>query len=611
MKATVAACIDAPAHIRFITGYCFFFLGYLVTALGRIGDFQGGECLIYLSVTSIAVCARNGGAVGSWPYNVIRDFSCRDGNFSFTSGRRGPFGIGTYQFQLTPPVLAKLTSAVTMITGAQFGRTASPELSPKRQESSSPDRSTSPDQHSAPSDQATISNCSYADHTSKPHADNTYDRLSKPLHSSYSSSELKPSCTVQSQSPQPFKKQMSSPGPLRQTKRPCHHYEEMDLPQSGSSLSLASTLTPSPTTPSLANPTTHTGSNPSTLFDGAVCTSQRTDGKLCAKDMGPGHCRHSPVEPQLANSLGNAAKSVIYENVCALLAGVASEPSALAAGQQTLQHCALGCGRKDVVALWSDDSRSKCIGHSSGLTAQDDDVATTCKQGSSAEDMYDRPRASLHDVPAYCCDGGSGEELTLKARRGCTQIHSLALPTEGVCYDNVQSLKSCHLLAEDGDDGDLYEEIDSALVCPSAKLRHSFPDRSDSVCKPTYNMIAQQLATEEGYELVTSMRHAVSHNAGTRCVSNRYSLLADVRQRGPEKLYINHNLHKDPESNEESDGYVVMRSPNTPTTHSGLLAGHGRNQERVACHVSGPRVTPRRNYTNTVDFVPASECVAF
>ena len=521
------------------------------------------------------MCARNGRALGSWPYNVIRDFSCRDGNFSFTSGRRGPFGVGTYQFQLTPSVLTKLTSAVTMLTGAQFGRTISPEQSSKRRESSSPDHSTSPDRHSAPSDQATISNCSYGDRISpKACAEDTYDRLSKPLHSSYSSSELKSSCAAaQSQSPQPFKKQVSSPGPIRQIKRPRHHYEEIDLPgavggATGSPLSSAFTLTSSssPTTSSLVSTTSHTDPNRPVSYNCEVCTFQTTNGKL--------------RDHKHAESLGNAA-SAVYENVCTfLLAGGAGEPCARPMKQPL--HCALECGRKDVAIPWP-QCRDDCCLKCSGSDEDSDGKQTSC-----ADDTYDRPRASLYSVPV-CRGGGSGGGVltTLNARRGCTQVPSLALPTEGM-YCNVQSLKSCHQ-----DDGELYEEIDSALGCPrqsSAQLQLVSRDDSHLGSKPAYNIstsvVAQQLAAEEGYELVTSMRHAML-----------------VGQGGSEQLYINQKLHKemisakDAESNEESDGYVVVRSPDTPATHSGL---------------AGPaRRTHRRMYTNTMDLVPASECVAF
>ena len=522
------------------------------------------------------MCSRNGRAIGSWPYNAIRDFSCRDGSFSFTSGRRGPFGIGTYRFQLTPTVLTKLTSAVTLITGAQFGTKTSPQQSPKQEESKSLGTSSPtftqqgcpspPDHYSTPPAHGIISNGSYGSHFSpQAYTDGTYDRLAKPLHSSYSSSELRLSCTEQSSCPQLVNKQISSPGPVRQIKRARHHYEEIDLPSSAEGA--ANTL------PCVS--TSSSGTNP--------CASLST-----ATD---------PVHGILLNSTG----SVVYENVCLMKSRGAVVAQRAPARHQQRQQGGIDLMQHPPQLHSGDHCRptSECT--------CDPDATTLQEQigESNAEEMYDKPRESLYSVPVC----SSGEVLTLNARRGCSQIPPLALP-----LDSTAHTLSSYLSDEVQDGSSLYEEIDSAVVCP--RLQHSSLDKPHSVCRPAYDVdtssIAQQLAMEEGYELVTTKRHVGISNVKCKHVMSGCCSLLDMRQ----GLYVNHQLHnamtsKDAEATEENDGdgYVVVRSPNTPPGSA------DDRKDRVlpvksVYQVPGLCGSPKCMYVNIVN-MPVSECAAF
>ena len=474
-------------------------LVYHATALCRIGDFQGGECLIYLSVTSIAVCARNGGAVGSWPYNVIRDFSCQDGNFSFTSGRRGPFGIEAYQFELTPPVLAMLTSAITVLTGAQFA----PKVSPPQQELKSSIAATFSVPQNQPCTSSAGQHCT--PNSSLPLQPLTNDacgkEVTKPLHSYHSLPELRYSGMVHSSHPHLLKKQMSSPVP-----RPCHRYEEIDPPDA---MTEAAGVLPSTFVLS-ANINNGSGLTLPylSLPVGVVSTSQNT------------------------TSPGAAGVSF----------GPTVRDKQSAANDENIQNGREKKRQHNTINITADFGHPESL-HKSGMQE--------LEMPDMAAGVYDCPHQALYSVPTCC----RGEVLTLKTRQGRTQVPPPTLSNPNVLYCNVlssklQPIQGCHS-SEETSDGGLYEEINSAAKHPSQRqpsghYQNAFIDQKYSMDEPACiavaSMIAQQLATEEGYELVTSMRHAVSHNAGTRCVSNRYSLLADVGQRGPEKLYINQNL---------------------------------------------------------------------
>ncbi len=96
------------------------------TALSYMETFHG-HCIIQLTGAAISVKRPNGNMVASWPYNCIRQFRAEDetGTFSFLSGRRGPFGVAEYIFELQEPILTSMQDALTQFTGAQFMGTQS------------------------------------------------------------------------------------------------------------------------------------------------------------------------------------------------------------------------------------------------------------------------------------------------------------------------------------------------------------------------------------------------------------------------------------------------------------------------------------------------------
>lgn len=109
----------------------FIYLALPAKALGSVGTFSG-ECRISLTTSTITISDPNGVEIASWPYNAIRQFRADDilnGKFSFTSGRRGPFGVGEYDFLLAPLYFNELKSTLSRYTGNQFGTEKSPERS--------------------------------------------------------------------------------------------------------------------------------------------------------------------------------------------------------------------------------------------------------------------------------------------------------------------------------------------------------------------------------------------------------------------------------------------------------------------------------------------------
>eukprot|EP00731_Ephydatia_muelleri_P030135 Em0021g658a len=488
-------------------------LVYHVTALCHIGDFQGGECLIYLSVTSIAVCARNGRALGSWPYNVIRDFSCRDGNFSFTSGRRGPFGVGTYQFQLTPSVLTKLSSAITVLTGAQFGPKASSQQELKSSKAATTSFSLIQPWNSSEDQSCTPSISSKSSPSPHPLTDEACgNEVTKPLHSYRSLPELRSSGIVHSSRLHLLKKQMSSPGPVRQ--RPCHRYEEIDPPD---------------------DMTEAAGLPPSTSCTPVMSTNSYTASVLALPYLS------SPTG--IASISHNAATSpsaaaVPISSTVTEKHGCASTSNTKSADYENIQNGRERKGQNATINIEAGHPESL---HQSGVQEP--------AMPDKAAGVYDCPHRALYSVPTFC----RGEVLTLKARHGRAQVPPL-IPSKpnviDVLYCNVQSskmkpLQRCHS-AEETRDGDLYEEMNSIAEHPnqSGGRQNSFPDQHCSgcglACNAVASVIAQQLAAKEGYELITSMRHPVSHNVEDKLVVSDHCSQSHVGQ--GRQLYINQNL---------------------------------------------------------------------
>ena len=85
-------------------------------ALTPVRDYKG-PCTLVLSKRSIGVSTDNEN-LGTWPFECIRRFHSQDLNyFSFTSGRRGPYGVCDYTFKIKDEDLKKLQDILSQCTG--------------------------------------------------------------------------------------------------------------------------------------------------------------------------------------------------------------------------------------------------------------------------------------------------------------------------------------------------------------------------------------------------------------------------------------------------------------------------------------------------------------
>ena len=79
-----------------------------------------GQCRLQITKTAVIVSLNNGEELATWLYNCIRQFNAVDGCFSFTSGRRGPFGVNEYCFELPQKKVAEIQKKISGYTGAVF-----------------------------------------------------------------------------------------------------------------------------------------------------------------------------------------------------------------------------------------------------------------------------------------------------------------------------------------------------------------------------------------------------------------------------------------------------------------------------------------------------------
>ena len=79
-----------------------------------------GQCRLQITKTAIIVSLSDGDELATWLYNCIRQFNAVDGCFSFTSGRRGPFGVGEYCFELPQKKVVEIQKKISGYTGAIF-----------------------------------------------------------------------------------------------------------------------------------------------------------------------------------------------------------------------------------------------------------------------------------------------------------------------------------------------------------------------------------------------------------------------------------------------------------------------------------------------------------
>lgn len=89
---------------------------YGALALNPVGSYLGGVQL-KLTPEDITVYDNAGREIGAWPYNCIRQFREEKDVFAFTSGRRGPYGVNEYLFQMSPRSLPKLKQTISDYTG--------------------------------------------------------------------------------------------------------------------------------------------------------------------------------------------------------------------------------------------------------------------------------------------------------------------------------------------------------------------------------------------------------------------------------------------------------------------------------------------------------------
>ena len=91
------------------------------TSLNLVGNYSG-PCILLLTGAAVTVKSTRGVDIATWPYNCIRQFRAEDetGKFSFVSGRRGPYGVAEYVFELPNHILSELQDALSQFTGAQF-----------------------------------------------------------------------------------------------------------------------------------------------------------------------------------------------------------------------------------------------------------------------------------------------------------------------------------------------------------------------------------------------------------------------------------------------------------------------------------------------------------
>ena len=90
-------------------------------AIQAVGSLRG-PCRIALTGAAVTVKKSDGTQVATWPYNSIRQFGAEEElrQFTFVSGRRGPFGVSEYAFELSEEMLSGLQHALTQFTGAKF-----------------------------------------------------------------------------------------------------------------------------------------------------------------------------------------------------------------------------------------------------------------------------------------------------------------------------------------------------------------------------------------------------------------------------------------------------------------------------------------------------------
>lgn len=84
-------------------------------------DGHQGDCLISVNGQALSLLhPSEHSVIARWQYGGIRRFRADLNTFVFESGRKGPFGVGEYRFEVSQPELHQLQSTITRFTGATF-----------------------------------------------------------------------------------------------------------------------------------------------------------------------------------------------------------------------------------------------------------------------------------------------------------------------------------------------------------------------------------------------------------------------------------------------------------------------------------------------------------
>lgn len=116
-RSTVVNC----ALISLVYHFLFLCAEFRATSLNLVGNYSG-PCILLLTGAAVSVKDPDGVNIATWPYNCIRQFRAEEETsvFSFISGRRGPYGVAEYIFELPEHILDDLQDALSQFTGAQF-----------------------------------------------------------------------------------------------------------------------------------------------------------------------------------------------------------------------------------------------------------------------------------------------------------------------------------------------------------------------------------------------------------------------------------------------------------------------------------------------------------
>ncbi len=84
-------------------------------------DGHQGNCLISVNGQALSLLhPSEHSVIARWQYGGIRRFRADLNTFIFESGRKGPFGVGEYRFEVSQCELHQLQSSITRFTGATF-----------------------------------------------------------------------------------------------------------------------------------------------------------------------------------------------------------------------------------------------------------------------------------------------------------------------------------------------------------------------------------------------------------------------------------------------------------------------------------------------------------